>query len=114
MFLLRGGMLRLKPNHKYMLIEVHDKLDREEEIGKRIWKHKVALNDLCSLSRSEQPVTFSLEKGYDRKSNCINRSKQLLGYSWKTLTGQKKEATAEILEDEKMEITLSFTLFSDI
>ena len=115
-FMLRGGMLRFKAEHKDILIEVHDSLDRESEIGKRVWKHKVALTDVASRSKHGKSLTFGLEKGFDRKANIINKTKQQLGYCWKRvtgLTGSDGKEGLEVLEDEKMEIDLQFTFYCD-
>ena len=114
LFLLRGGMLRFKAQHKEISIEVYDKLDRKEEIGKRIWRHQMALSELSTLSKSGQPITFSLEKEMDKKPNFINKISQLWGYSWDTLTGKgSKDDFVEVIENEKMEIDLMLRFYSD-
>ena len=115
-FMLRGGMLRFKAEHKDILIEVHDSLDRESEIGKRVWKHKVALNDVADRSKFGKSLTFGLEKGFDRKANIVNKTKQQLGYCWKRvtgLTGNNSDEGLKVLEDEKMEIDLQFNFYGD-
>ena len=114
LFLLKGGMLRFKEEHKYLLIEVHDKLDRETEIGERVWRHKLALSEVVRRSKPGESLTFSLEKGSDQKAHCVNKTNELLGYFWKTLTGKEsKEGTIETLEDEKMEIDMMFNIYND-
>ena len=96
------------------MIEVHDKLDRETEIGERVWRHKLALSEVVRRSKPGESLTFLLEKGSDQKAHCVNKTKQLLGYFWKTLTGKKsKEGTIETLEDEKMEIDMMFNIYND-
>jgi len=113
LFLLRGGMLRIKPQHKDMIIEVYDKLDRKEEIGKRIWKHQVPLSELATMCRSGQPVTFPLEKKMDKKPSLVNKTKQSLGYTRDTLTGKgAMDGFEEVKENEKMEIDLNLKFYS--
>eukprot|EP00091_Calanus_sinicus_P019198 TRINITY_DN4711_c0_g1_i1.p1 TRINITY_DN4711_c0_g1~~TRINITY_DN4711_c0_g1_i1.p1 ORF type:complete len:216 (+),score=81.05 TRINITY_DN4711_c0_g1_i1:122-769(+) len=84
LFLLKGGMLRFKEEHKDLLIEVHDKLDRETEIGKRVWRHKLSLSEVFRRSKPGESLTFSLEKGFDQKAHCVNKTRQLLSYSGNT------------------------------
>jgi hypothetical protein len=65
-------------------------------------------------SKPGESLTFSLEKGFDQKNHCVNKTKQLLGYFWKTLTGKEsKEGDIEASEDEKMEIDMIFNIYND-
>jgi len=114
LFLVRGGMLRFKPQHKDMIIEVYDKLDRKEEIGKRIWKHQVPLSELATMCRTGQPMTFPLEKEMDKKPSLVNKTKQSLGFARDTLTGKMDtDGFVEVKENETMEIDLNLKFYSD-
>ena len=65
-------------------------------------------------SKAGETLTFSLEKGFDQKAHCVNKTKQLIGYFWRTLPGKEsKEGAIEALEDEKMEIDMMFSIYND-
>merc|ERR1712025_502479 len=101
--MLQGGLLRWKrPRHTHILFEVEDGLRREDELGNRVWRHQVSLEELGAATSSQPLVVLDMEeKLLDKKPTCVNKSKRSLGRLWSRLRGDQKHSLVSF-EGEKL------------
>ena len=112
LFLLKGGMLRFSEEQDTLIVEVQDKLGREDEIGFRVWRHRASLKEIADTSQNDVSITFDLKKEFTKKPTILNKT---IDWKFKNLEKLKRlmlgGETIRSSENETMRIELQFGFY---